>query len=451
MNLLKELPDFKLKFEAQTEIEFRKDYLKQSRVAMRTGYVLCILMYSAFGILDFWIVPETKIFALIIRFAVVIPVLILFIISTYHYFFKLNHQLLLIASSAVVGLGIVAMIGVSNPTELGYKYYYSGLILVLIWIYTFIRLRFWSSLIAGLIITAGYEIVAIFVQHLPQDGFDSENMLVFINNNFFFISANIIGLCASYNIEKIHRNNFLQRQTIQLQNNELQAINASKDKFFSIISHDLRGPFSSIMGLSNLLLQNLKTYNPEEAFIFVQSISVSSQKAYNLLENLLMWAKSQMGKIQYVPENLLLEELFAEAISFTENDAKAKNLTVVNKLRSSITFFADKNMISTVLRNLLSNSIKFTPKNGHVVINAMVQNNNIVVSVADTGVGMSSEKMDKLFKINEKVSTLGTEREPGTGLGLLLCKEFVEKHGGKIWLISEEGKGSDIKFSIPLH
>jgi signal transduction histidine kinase len=498
-SLKKELPDFKFKFDNETETAFRSDYLEKSLVAIRAGYFLCIVLYAVFGFLDIWIVPETKYIAWFIRFVIVIPILFLIIIISFTDFFKRYNQILLSISSSIAGLGIVMMIAHSHPSELGYKFYYSGLVLVIIWIYTFIRLRFWNGIISALIITAGYELVAVFIQHLTAGGLSDENMLVFINNNFFFISANIIGLWASYHIEKLHRSDFIQKQIIKneniritnfsnqlhlkneeiiaqgfeievqhnrlaeqnslletqtqailLQNKELQEINATKDKFFSIIAHDLKNPFNSIISFSNLLVLGLPSLDRERLHKFAANINDSAQDTYKLLENLLEWARSQTGRIEFKQEKTDLKNIFDLACGNTHSMAANKNISLNCELTEHINVFVDKNMINTVLRNLISNAVKYSYNGGAIKILTVLKVGEVEISVVDNGVGLEQEQIKKLFKISEKVSTSGTEKETGTGLGLLLCKEFVEKHGGKIWVESEFEKGSSFRFTLPL-
>ena len=495
----KELPDFIFRFGRETENEFRIDFSEKSLVINRAGYLLCIFLYSIFGLLDIWIVPETKHIAWFIRFAVVIPVVILCIVCSFYDFFKRYDQLFLVVSSVIIGYGIVFMIAFSQPGELGYNYYYSGLILVFIWIYSFVRLRFWGSMISGLTITLGYELVAIFVQHLTDGGFQSKEMLVFMNNNFFFISANILGLFTSYHNEKLHRSDFLQKRTIKeenaiilnfskmlhqkneeitlqgkkleiqhdrlseqnqlleqqkqsflLHNLKLQEINDTKDKFFSIIAHDLKNPFNNILVSSDMVATNFNTMKLTQILKSVKQINNAANSAYKLLANLLEWARSQTGLIEFRQERTKLRDIIEIAIGNTKSFALDKDISLTFEPDEIIEVFIDKNMMNTVLRNLITNAIKYTHKGGAIAIKANTLNYKAIVSVNDNGVGINPEIMEKLFKINEKVSTVGTEKETGTGLGLLLCKEFVEKHGGEIWVESVLGTGSEFKFSLPL-
>jgi len=233
------------------------------------------------------------------------------------------------------------------------------------------------------------------------------------------------------------------------QNKKLAELNASKDKFFSIIAHDLKNPFNSIFGFSELLIKNIETYDKAKISRFINTIYESSKNTFKLLENLLEWSRAQTGKIEFKPENIILEHVLVDIIQLLDNLVKEKNITITYLISDSFIVFADKNMLNTVLRNLLSNAIKFTHKNGLIVVSAERIANEIEISVQDNGVGISSSVVDKLFSTSDKISTLGTDSEIGTGLGLILCKEFVTKHNGKIWVESDFGKGSCFKFTLP--
>ena len=230
----------------------------------------------------------------------------------------------------------------------------------------------------------------------------------------------------------------------------LRELNATKDKFFSIIAHDLKSPFNSILGLSSLLEEQVKEKNYEGIEEFAALIQNSSQLAYTLLKNLLDWSRSQTGKLEFSPEYLEMGSLINEAINVLSNSAEQKAINIYQKLPGKLIAFVDRSMISTVLRNLISNAIKFTKPKGEIVVSAERTKTEISVTVSDTGVGIRQEDIFKLFRIDENHTTLGTQNEKGTGLGLIICKEFVEKHSGKIWVESEFGKGSKFSFSIPL-
>ncbi|SMO92574.1 PAS domain S-box-containing protein [Saccharicrinis carchari] len=229
---------------------------------------------------------------------------------------------------------------------------------------------------------------------------------------------------------------------------ELKIANASKDKFFRIIAHDLRNPFHTILGLSELLLGNTEIYNYDEIKQMASNINQSTDDAYKLLENLLAWAMSQTDCIPFKPQKIVVKNIVREVISLTGSSAKAKNISMTYDIDENVIIDVDVNMISTILRNLIGNAIKFTSREGVVQISVVKNDYETRFSVKDTGIGIPTDIIDKLFKIEEKVSIPDTDSQTGTGLGLLLCKEFVEKHKGRIWVESELGKGSDFKFTI---
>ena len=235
---------------------------------------------------------------------------------------------------------------------------------------------------------------------------------------------------------------------------KLRESNISKDKFFSIIAHDLKSPFNAMLGFSEILNENFDEYSSDEQKKFVSFIYQGLQNTYNLLENLLQWSRSQKGMIDFRPEKTNLFLLTNEAIDLQNQSVEQKCIKLTNQIDENVFVDADKDMLSTIIRNLLSNAIKFTTKHGEVKIKAVSiptedKKGFIEVVVNDTGVGISKEIQSKLFDIGENTSTEGTNKEKGTGLGLILCKEFIEKHGGKIWVESEVGKGSSFCFTLP--
>jgi signal transduction histidine kinase len=238
---------------------------------------------------------------------------------------------------------------------------------------------------------------------------------------------------------------------IQLEESEakLKESNATKDKFFSIIGHDLKNPLFVIQSMSEILETEFDEITPEERLEFIRAIRESSKNAFSLLEDLLHWARCQTGRIDYNPEPVHLKQLAAKCISLLEAHAIKKNIHLINAVDATHILLADKFMVETVIRNLTSNALKFTPEGGTVKINSKPVDDFIQISVEDTGIGLSESDKQKLFRIDVKNSEIGRSKEKGTGLGLILCKEFVEKHGGKIWVESELEKGSQFIFTIP--
>lgn len=234
---------------------------------------------------------------------------------------------------------------------------------------------------------------------------------------------------------------------------ELREINAMKDKFMSIIAHDLRSPFNAILGFSDLLLKNLEQTDRPDQQIMVKGLTTIDQaanQAYKLLENLLIWAQNQSGRIDFSPENLNLYQEIVQIVNTLEGAAAKKKIRITVSVRKEIGIFADRNMLDTIIRNLVSNSLKFSYPESTIKISASSSDKRVKISVADQGVGIGPEKLSSIFEIDKQTNTTGTDNENGTGLGLSLCKEFVIRHGGKIWAKSTFGKGSIFSFTIPI-
>jgi signal transduction histidine kinase len=239
------------------------------------------------------------------------------------------------------------------------------------------------------------------------------------------------------------------QQNVEILNAELKEANNTKDKFFSIVAHDLKNPFNSLLVLSELLLNDYETFSDEERKQFIFQIKFSAKNTYSLLQNLLEWASSQSNKTSIVKEKINLANLTSEAITLLKPIAKNKKIVINSDIPDEMIAYADRNMVSTVILNLLTNAIKFTPQKGLVEIRSYQRNHHVEVEVADTGIGISDDNQKKLFRLDEKFQTDGTEKEKGTGLGLVLCKEFIEKNNGEIWVKSKEGAGSRFYFSLP--
>jgi len=229
-----------------------------------------------------------------------------------------------------------------------------------------------------------------------------------------------------------------------------ERMNATKDKFFKIISHDLRSPFNSIIGFSDLLNNQYDSFEDLERKEFIQKINESSLYAFGLLENLLNWARTQTDEIRINKENLNLRNLVNTSIYPYLSNVGSKNISIINNIEPQMMILIDKNTALTFIRNIVSNAIKFTNKGGSITIDSYLNEASIDLHITDTGVGMSPEVLSTLFQIEKNVSTKGTNDEKGTGLGLLLCKEFVEMNGGSISAKSEVNKGSEFIISLPL-
>jgi len=238
-------------------------------------------------------------------------------------------------------------------------------------------------------------------------------------------------------------------QTNKKKSAQLRSINTTKDKFFSIIAHDLRGPISSQFGITSILIDEFHEISDEEKLRLIKSVDQASKQTYKLLENLLYWARSQTGKLEFNPKRFNLYEVVEDVVSLLKEGALAKQIKIDLENKPQFFVNADEEMIKTVLRNLISNAIKFTNAGGLIKIFLKENNDCKIISVEDSGVGIDKNYIDKLFSPEMITTTKGTEGEKGTGLGLILCKEFLEKNNGKIWVESELGKGTTFSFSLP--
>lgn len=230
---------------------------------------------------------------------------------------------------------------------------------------------------------------------------------------------------------------------------KLRELIATKDKFFSIIAHDLKSPFNSLIGFSEMLIEKSNSLSETELTNMYRHIYNTSTTTFNLLENLLEWSRSQSGLIVLTLENHKINDIVNECISILASTAKKKGINILVEVEDKDMVYADKDTINTVIRNLISNAIKYTQKDGTITITSVNLKDRVQISISDTGIGISLENMEKIFMIEHTISTLGTDNEKGTGLGLMLCKDFIEKHNGKIWVESEVEKGSVFHFTLP--
>ena len=249
-------------------------------------------------------------------------------------------------------------------------------------------------------------------------------------------------------IESLKEKERIDKLNLQYMN-ELKELNAMKDKFFSIISHDLKNPFTGLLGFSDILLGDLKDKNYDSAQEYAATIKELSEQGYKLLVNLLEWSRLQRNSLKISIEKVFISTIVDLTTSIVIPLARQKNIKIIKEGNLGLYVLADVNMLNTVLRNLLTNAVKYTNEGGEIVVSASIVENMTTISVSDNGIGISSENISKLFMIDTNFSTKGTRFEDGTGLGLILCKEFVNKMGGDITVESLEGHGSTFKFSLP--
>jgi len=241
----------------------------------------------------------------------------------------------------------------------------------------------------------------------------------------------------------------ITEQEINLKNEQLIRLNAEKDKLFSIIAHDLRGPFSSFMDYTEIMVEDLYDMSIQEIQEMAGEMKKSSYNLYNLLENLLEWSRVQSGIVSFAHSVFELKPMIISSMELIVQAASKKEIHITFAIPDNLKVDADENMLKSIIRNLASNAVKFTRRGGNIILNAtLLKEGWVEICVKDSGIGMNPSIIEKLFTLNKKISRNGTEGELSTGLGLLLCKDFVEKHGGRIWAESEEGKGSVFHFTI---
>lgn len=269
----------------------------------------------------------------------------------------------------------------------------------------------------------------------------------FMRLDLLIISLQISGLLLTVLISDRKK----AEQALKKNETQLKELNRSKDKIFSIIAHDLKNPFTSILGFSELLQRESKNLNSNEIEHYSSIINISAKQTMQLLDNLLDWARMQQGRITFLPQNIDLGDITERIVELVRENADQKGIAIINHVPAQTIVFADSEMIKTVIRNLLSNAIKFTETSGSIELSTSTTQKEIIFSVTDTGIGISKEDIEKLFDISSNFTMPGTNNEKGTGLGLSLCKEFVEKHGGSISVKSQLGKGSEFSFTLPLN
>ena len=241
-----------------------------------------------------------------------------------------------------------------------------------------------------------------------------------------------------------------EKERVLERGKKLLQLNLDKDRFISILSHDLKSPFNNLLGITELLKENIRIYDLDKIENFIKSLNKSAWDTYNLLGDILQWARSQQGNIPFDPKDLSFHNISSDTIEILSPVALKKNITITYSGDDQLIVFADNNMLKTVLRNLITNAIKFSKYGGTINITAEKDLENVTISVSDNGVGIRPQDLTKLFDISQVITTKGTANETGTGLGLLICKEFIIKHSGKIWVESEYGKGSIFRFTLPV-
>jgi signal transduction histidine kinase len=302
--------------------------------------------------------------------------------------------------------------------------------------------RGYASSIALPLIAAGKTMGALAIYSTVTDSFSTEevDLLTELANEVAYGITAIRWKIAQAKAEK----------KLKKYAEDLKELNATKDKFFGIIAHDLKNPFTSILGASEVLAANAGEFDTETIRKFSVLLHDAGKNGFAMLENLLEWSRSQTGRLTYIPRKLNVREVIRQNLENLTLTANQKEITMQMSVPEDLYMVADLNMTHTILRNILTNALKFTYRKGTVTITAIRNEKDVNIAITDNGIGISEEEQKKLFRMDVKYTRIGTAEERGTGLGLLLCRELVEKQGGKIRIESTPGKGSSFIFNLPV-
>lgn len=454
-----------LSFRDEREAGFLDKYFYDSLVQFRVSFVLVTILYGAFDLLDALMVPEFKDIYYIIRFGVVIPFLLLVLLLSFFGFFKRVWQLLLFASFVIAGSGISLML-VLAPENFAY---YGGMMLIFSAGYFFIKLRFFMATLAGWLTLVIYNVGAIFFSDAPT--------FIIINNNFFYVSANIIGMFAAYNIEYFARRDFFLNNQLDQRKAEVEEANFNleqkveertrelkdakeraeqsdklKSAFLANMSHEIRTPMNGILGFSQLLLD---TENQEELKEFVEVINKNGNHLLSLINDIIDISKIEAGMLTLTKSEFSLNKLMDEVFELFSRDEKV--LDGLLELRVSYSMeddqdiiFSDRTRLKQVLINLVSNACKFTDA-GHIELGYALHENDFIFYVKDTGIGLDYDQQQYVFERFMQATVNHQPKHEGTGLGLAISKAFVKLFEGDIWAESEPGKGSVFCFTLPFN
>ena len=400
-----------------------------------------------FSVFDYYMIPEHWQSFLVMRSIVCLTGLVLLFLNKAK---KLSNQTAFIAFMSVFYLFFAYGASVLKTEFLLISWNLNIVVASLFWPYFIMLVRQKTILLLNLILISEYILF-----YSLYSIFDIETWLA--QGGLFFLFGIVVSFLLGYSRYSIHYSNFKLKQNLLTSkkklehlNDELQEANRIKDRFFSIVAHDLKSPFNNILGFSELLVESIQNRNMEDSEEYAQTLNQSSQKVYKFIVDLLEWARAHTNRTLFKPEQIYLRDSCDAVIELYKSTAKEKQISIINKADEQLEVFADKQMIATVLRNLISNAIKFSHHNSEIVVLTKRNDKAVVVSVSDSGVGISKDNLTKLMKIDHSITTAGTQGEKGTGLGLMICKEFIDRHHGEIWAESDMKNGTTIAFSIPI-
>lgn len=461
-----------MKFDKEVESKFREDFFERSLLPIRTSLVLAFALYAFFGILDIWIVPETKGTIWFIRFAIVCPLLVVTFAVTYLPIFKRYMQLILSLISMVVGLGIVAMVAVANENELGFVHYYAGLFLVLMWNYTLLRLRFIYATASSLLLILGYEIVVIFDQNMLEGGLEGTNLPIFLNNNFFFLSSNVIGMLICYTIESYMKMDFSLRMDINkafddLKQSQEQLVQAEKEaslgQMVAGVAHEINTPVgigvtaaSHLVHLTDDIIASFENRTARKDDM-EKYFAGAKQDGELILKNLYRTSELVKSFKMVSADQTSGEKRKFKVKSYLE-DIVLSLRPRLQKTSHKVTINCDENLemdsypgaFGQVITNLLINSLTHAyddDEEGTIKMDVTTDSDGALLTYSDDGRGISEENLKKVFDPFFTTNRGGG----GTGLGLNIVSNIVNQTlKGRITCESKPGSGATFLINFPL-
>lgn len=431
--------------ESEAEGAIMKFFFRRSVSTVRNWMVLAVLLYASYGVMDIYYVPHHRHIAWIVRIVVVAFAVLVFIAT----FFRRSKDYLanLMIGFLMIGiLGLNIIIASTTPDELAYHYYFVGYILALVWT-GMLGLRPLQLCVVQVIVILSYNVTAIYFQDLL-----TVSPMVFYGNNSFLITILTFSSISSKILESFISEDYRKNKLIHVERNmlskaqkELLESNLLKDKLLSIISHDVRGPLSSIKGTLGAYTNDIIDSN--ELKHHVKKLIISVDSVLDLLNTLMQWSFSRSENFPVEKKYINLRQIVIETFDLVCPFADLKKIALENNVNSSQEVYVDATMLSLILRNLITNAVKFTER-GSINIYSREADNFIEIFVEDSGMGIKADVAEKLLS-GKAVTSLGTSREIGLGLGLTMCREFIEMLGGSLTFFSTEGKGTIFKFTVP--
>lgn len=442
-----------LKLQLSTFLQVERNF---SPKVFRIGIILALLIYGTFGYLDFYAMPSNYVDSWLIRYVIIAPLLVVvFLLSYSKPLFKYRKTILflLLISGQI---GIIYMIGISVPGDLAYYSYYAGLILVMLWACFVFRVSFITTVFIAVSTVLLYNFTAIFYQKILSFPFGSNPWLILLNNNYFLIAAAILAIIGAYLIEqqdkeiqRVHNELVIEKRELELAKEKAEESDRLKSAFLANMSHEIRTPLNSIIGFSDLLTDPF--YSPEHHAEFAVYVKENGNNLLSVISDIMDFSKIEAGEILIRKNELsvlkLVTDIYHEFLFKTKEKEVELKLSLPDN-KKEILIKSDGDRLRQILINLLVNAIKFTEK-GYIEIGLKTENNWIEFYISDTGIGISPENHKHVFERFWQVDSSKTRKYGGNGLGLTISKSLVELLGGKIWMESEEGKGSVFYFNIP--